>query len=388
MSSLVPRSPVKSLFHSGLVLATALTAATLLSATSARAQYGYPPGYGAWGWGGWGGGGSTVEGNTARGLGVMAAGVGQYNVQTAQAAAINSQTLMSWNQYMYLSQLETNKRYHEKLARQKQGNARSREEVYRRLRDNPTASDINRGDALNVALDEINNPKIYAKVLKSAKAKVDGKMIRDIPFQYASAAITTSVAQVTKGGAPAALKRDEFSTERTALRELAAELRKQVEEQGAPSPETLQKVRDQLKLVRTKVESLYPRNTPERNDSEKFLKAVYGLTRMLETPAINVLLAGVENRPDTTLGELLEFMNAFNLRFGAANNERQKQIYAQIYPLLLALRDEAARGLAGTSASAEPGTASHESPGAFFQGMEYKHLEPKNVPPPPKPEAR
>lgn len=33
-----------------------------------------------------------------------------------------------------------------------------------------------------------------------------------------------------------------------------------------------------------------------------------GLTRMLETPAIDVLPAGVENRPDTNLGELLTFM--------------------------------------------------------------------------------
>jgi len=29
---------------------------------------------------------------------------------------------------------------------------------------------------------------------------------------------------------------------------------------------------------------------------------------MLETPAIDVLPAGVENRPDTNLGELLNFM--------------------------------------------------------------------------------
>ena len=37
---------------------------------------------------------------------------------------------------------------------------------------------------------------------------------------------------------------------------------------------------------------------------------------MLETPAINILLAGVENRPEHHLGDLLTFMESFNLRFG------------------------------------------------------------------------
>ena len=42
----------------------------------------------------------------ARGLGVFAAGAGQYNLLTAQADAINAETAMQWNQYIYLSTLE------------------------------------------------------------------------------------------------------------------------------------------------------------------------------------------------------------------------------------------------------------------------------------------
>ncbi len=48
---------------------------------------------------------------------------------------------------------------------------------------------------------------------------------------------------------------------------------------------------------------------------------------MLETPAVDLVLAGVENRSDATLGDLLEFVNAFNLRFGVASKPQQQQVY-------------------------------------------------------------
>ena len=75
-------------------------AVVVFPGTMVRAQYGgyYPGGYG--GWGGWGGGG-TVAGDTARGLGAFAAGAGQYNVDTAQAASINTDTTMRWNNYVW-----------------------------------------------------------------------------------------------------------------------------------------------------------------------------------------------------------------------------------------------------------------------------------------------
>ena len=37
---------------------------------------------------------------------------------------------------------------------------------------------------------------------------------------------------------------------------------------------------------------------PYQQSAEKYVKALYGLASMLETPAVNVLLAGVEKRPE------------------------------------------------------------------------------------------
>ena len=49
--------------------------------------------------------------------------------------------------------------------------------------------------------------------------------------------------------------------------------------------------------TKAKIEATFPQNSQERRDAEKYIKALYGLASMLETPAVNVLLAGVEKRP-------------------------------------------------------------------------------------------
>src|SRR5262249_34413257 len=130
------------------------------------------------------GGGATVQGDVARGLGAFAAGAGVYNQQTAVANSINTDTVMRWNQYMWLSQQEASRRERMRMAERRYGNTKAHEQIYQRLRNNPEARDVASGDALNVALLEINDPRVYTKALQSAKAKVGGALIRDIPFKY------------------------------------------------------------------------------------------------------------------------------------------------------------------------------------------------------------
>jgi hypothetical protein len=286
---------------------------------------------------------------------------------------------------MYLSQLEANRRYQERQLRGSQNVKTARAEINRRLRDNPTPSDISRGDALNVALDEIRDPRVYLRDLKMTRTKVAGALIRDIPFQYAAAAITTSVEQVVRGGPPAVLKTDAFASEREALKKLGAEIRAQNEEQGQPDPATLKEARDILVGLRGKVEATIPRNTRERREAETYLKALYGLMRMLETPAIDVLLAGVEKRPDTTLGDLVGFMEAFNLRFGVASTPRQREVYTTLYPMLVAMRDEAAEAVKVSAAPAPTAVPTPPAPPSeIFEPLELDKLDPTKNPTAPK----
>ena len=84
---------------------------------------------------------------------------------------------------------------------------------------------------------------------------------------------------------------------------------------------------------------------------------------MMETPALDLLLAGVENRPEATLGELLGFMNAFNLRFGAATTPDSREAYDSLYPKLVDLRNQ----IAPAVAAASPTKTTGGSPGILLR---------------------
>ncbi len=94
----------------------------------------------------------------------------------------------------------------EKLGRDRAQTNQAADQIRDRLRNNPERADIYRGDALNAALDEINDPRVYSKALQGGQVKIGGKTIRNIPFQKASAAITMSIHQLVKGGPPKALQ--------------------------------------------------------------------------------------------------------------------------------------------------------------------------------------
>ncbi len=357
----------------------AVAVVLLVQGGVARAQYGYPGGYGGYGWGGWGGG-ATPQGDMARGMGVYAAGAGVYNEKTAVANSINANTVMQWNEYMYQSAVNAGRIERARQAKRLQNTVETQDTVYKRLRDNPTTYDITQGNALNVAMEEISNPRVYVKALASAKIKIGGKMIRDIPFQYAAAAITTSLHDVVKGPAPAPLMTEEYAADRAALRQLRDEIRARIEEGKNPDKATIDKALAIVDAVEAKADKNLEKNSRDRVAADKYLKSLHGLLAMLEGPSLNVILAGVEERPDATLGELLNFMTAYNLRFGPATTPSQREIYSDLYPRLVNLRNQVAAGL-----SSEPPKANAAAPGEFFSGMDYADLRKKAPPPPPAP---
>ena len=91
---------------------------------------------------------------------------------------------------------------------------------------------------------------------------------------------------------------------------------------------------------------------------------------MLKTPSVAEYLTGLNKVQTTTLGHLISFMHTFNLRFGVAKTPEQGQVYDQLYPILVAVRDQA------QAPSANPYTTSSgpQDPKAFgnyFSGMQY-----------------
>src|SRR3954465_13003098 len=156
--------------HRRVVLPFVIFVAVAASTGEARAQWGagqYPYGYGGYGWGG---GGATVQGNVAQGLGYFDIGAGIYNRETAIATAINYDTLIRWNQYVYLSQKEATREYFARRTANPAKGKNAYDTLLRRIQDHPTTADVENGDALNAALDQLSDPRIHSSALRLADA--------------------------------------------------------------------------------------------------------------------------------------------------------------------------------------------------------------------------
>lgn len=350
--------------RSGLALAVAVILAS--AGGEAWAQYGY-----GWGWGGWGGG-STVQGDIARGLGFYAAGAGVYNERTAIANSINADTVMRWNQYMWLSQQEANRREYIRRARRGQRDTQAGEIMYQRLLNNPTPRDIDNGDALNVILDQVTDPRVHSSALRLAKDPISSDVIDDIPFENASEAVTVSLNQLSaKGAWPAALQGDNFAQERADYQQAIANALKE-DEEGQISAKSLAAVQDAVGKLRVKYMMAPPADVKQKIEADNYVKTLSGMTRMLENPKVEKVIAEVQKVKQTTLGSLLGFMHTYNLRFAPATTPEQRVVYQQLYPMMVALRDKIVKPSENQPPAPATTTASKSHPTDFFQGL---HLD-------------
>lgn len=154
---------------------------------------------------------------------------------------------------------------------------------------------------------------------------------------------------------------------------------------------------------RFKFQELVPPSSPDYVPAHDTIKAMAGITKMLYSPRVDEILAELEKYRGSTLGELLTFMRAFNLRFAAANSFHQRRIYLKLYPLLLdqvnRVQGGAAVADAGRKVEDDAGKAARAVDGAgrqavdaaenvgkkaidglksaatdFFKDMDWKHL--------------
>jgi hypothetical protein len=347
-----------------ILIVAALVAA---AGVPARAQYG---------WGGWGGAGSTVQGSIASGMGNFAAGAGSYNVQTAQARSMNAQTAMQWNDYMYQINQRNSANEMARLNRRQQATIDTMNATYTRLHDNPNAHDIHVGDALNVVLDELVNPKVYTQVVEKATTPVDSALVKNINFQHAANMILMSLENVSAAGVPDALANDpRFDPDRQAVRAIVAQGRKEADSSNQISPETLRRFRAAVQAAKDKADAAFQQGTRQRDESDNFLKALLGLSKLLERPDVEQFLKGLNRYPTTTMGHLITFMHTFNLRFGAAKTPEQESAYDQLYPMLVSLRDRAQAQGPNPVAAAQAPPPDPRQAMSIFAPMSYGHLQ-------------
>jgi len=260
--------------------------------------------------------------------------------------------------------------------------------VYQQLRDHPTDRDIRDGDALNAILNQITDPRVHSSALRLATDPINSDVVRTIPFERASEAVTISLDQLSgKDGWPFALRGDQFAPERRAYEEAVDQALKE-DEEGDLKPETLERMRAALRQIHARFEAAPPADKIQRVDAENYLKTLYGMTKMLENPQVERIIAELEKVPKTTLGSLLGFMHNYNLRFGPATTAKQEAVYTQLYPLMTAHRDRIVKDLKDTAPNQAPAEARNARPPSFFQGLKLDRLSGRQAPPQPAPQPK
>jgi hypothetical protein len=319
-------------FRFGLVLGVILS----ISAGTVRAI--------DWGWGGWGGWVDTPEGALARGMGQYYEGLGVLNKKTAMAESINVDTMMRWNEYMYEAHLESTRRT---VARRRGNSERirtARREILKALLENPSARDVENGNALNAALTQLTDPKISSSVMRLAMSPIEASVIREIPFRNASEAVTIVLSQVkavTKW--PAVLGDVRFAADRQEFEEIVDKAERE-DEEGDISADTLKGAHELVRGLRDKLAATPLEGARAQQDASRFLKTLAGLVRMLERPDTNEAFNQLRMVKTTSLGNLIAFMEVFNLRFGAATTPAQRLLYRELFPVIDELRDRVVKG--------------------------------------------
>jgi hypothetical protein len=291
------------------------------------------------------GAGSTIQGDYLRGVGIAAQGMGQYNLQTAQANAINTQTWMTWNEYIWNVAKNENKEAVQHRDAMLAKHRAAYNDIQKRLKENPESLDVTKGDALNVLLEDLNNPRISESSFRYAEVPLPVDVVRRIPFKLAEVNGKFSMSRLSiknKGKLPVAFQDDRFAPElRIYNRALDTALEQAMNGKLQQSA---------LNDVEKAVEGLWQRlNTaiglstkPSYIEAKIRLEELDKTARLLAKHKVELALGDIDKYSGTTVNDLRIFMHKHNLQFAPADNPDERSLYPELYAALVQQRDKLA----------------------------------------------
>ena len=129
-------------------------------------------------------------------------------------------------------------------------------------------------------------------------------------------------------------------------------------------------MRDAANAIREKYEASPPKDRELYIPAQTYIKAIVGMSQMLERPDVDKVIGELEKLKKTTLSNLLAFMHTFNLRFGVATTPEAQEIYqSQLFPAMAALRDRVVQEAGPVGG--QLGGNNVGSPIDVFQGMTF-----------------
>ncbi|RUL83311.1 hypothetical protein [Tautonia sociabilis] len=312
-----------------------------------------PTGEAQWGWGGWGGG-ASIQGTRAYGMGNFAAGAGQFNEQTAEARSINANTAMQFNEYIYQCNERNHQEYYASMARQERLDQNARLALQDRHLNAATDADIISGDGPNALLHWLSNPQIPHDLLVQVGEglTLSSNEVRSLPLESAAQGIVVSIERLAAEDWPDVLSGPAFQSSRDSYAALVEQARVIPRGQDVPD-ELVDKGIDLLQAMRSVAHSRL--RGPNYAQAERYLKAHVGLLQMLRSKKnIREILEKVREVEEVPLVNALNFMHAYCLQFGPADDQQEKVVYlSSLSPKLVQLRS---RRMAQAGGGAPPPT--------------------------------
>ena len=285
--------------------------------------------------------GSTPEGDFLRGEGFFLIGAGTFNLMSAQAGAINTDSWMRLNEYLYQSRKNQERVWNEKIQARMRVRNQALADIRRRQEEQPNEADLIGANSLNLLVEKLSDPKIHPSTLRYSRVALPGGSLQAIPFHHPTSGALFSLRRLKVADSwPTVLLKAEFDPERRAyLRAVDTILEQDVN--GTLTQDALDDLVNRCENLMVKLERTIPQSDLKVFLSGRlFIDDLTKLANSLRTDNfLQRMLAEIERFPGTTVAELVEFMWRYNLQFFPAETPAERDLYKILYQSLSKQRD-------------------------------------------------
>ncbi len=278
--------------------------------------------------------GSTLQGDYLRGVGFAAWGEGVYNLYSAQANSINTDTYIRWNEYVQEAYKLMSKEYNERnraiMAKTTEALNKRRE----RYMNNPDELDLMKGDALYVILEKLRSPKISESSFRSVSVPLPVDLVRRIPFKLNNRNEKFSMERLSPRKWPVALQFPAFDLYRRAY-ERAVDTALEQAIEGKARQESIEAIASAVGDLRAKLKEIVrPEDQRLQAEALMHLDDLQATVRQFQTQVVQMALGDIDKYSGTTVYELKVFMQKYNLQFAEAKTPEERLLYTELYTRL------------------------------------------------------
>ncbi len=287
-----------------------------------------------------------LEGPYYRGVGIWYDRYG--NVANAVANRINTETAILSNEYIYECYKETARNYTDHIRARSRRVKESREAILKRIRENPEPRDVEQGDALNVIMMDLLNPKGSMSELRQTSPELDVLTIQQIPFSFRGQGLCISLRRlhVSNRDWPTLFRDPALQGVRKRFTEAVEKALDENLRLSQLKPETILGVSRAVENIKAQV----PVIVQQKPDLQRFASEASPFVVQLEKAAaildrsiVTDVIADLDRFSGTTLADLLEFMRNYHLMFAPATDPEERRVFAKLFEQLTKHRQEYAR---------------------------------------------